>query len=360
MIQIQYHIAREHKIVFPVDARQGQLVEGQLTIPLALIDVANLLNTNDVQIGDFFEPISVEAELSGNVNAEVSVLNTVPIEIIGISGSTLILAAAFNAEPNSIEGKFFEFKITRRSPHRLTTFKRNVQAHFASLMSIWVNGEVPAGVSITNPSGEIVLVEWGENSMLFTPLGGTRWSVESEIVVDGHIEVEIQDPTFDDVELRFSNLAAIQDTLMWTINSDSFNRLGSWLVGRLRTTERILGDRYAIGGIPVAVKALGVNMERHEHPAGTTAEVLVTLLSKESQEPVDLENAVIFYEGRDCTTGEVIFLKQAEHVAAGVVKFVIPASEADAGTYRSFMQVNLGGSPEMILRTDAFLLRFTV
>lgn len=355
---IPFHIAREHKIVFPVDARQGQLVEGQLSISLALIDVANLLNTNDVQAGDFFEPISIEAELSGNVNAEVSVLNTVPIEILSLSGSTLNLATAFNADPNSIEGKFFEFKITRRSPHRLSTFARVDQTAFVP--AIWVNGVVPSDLAITNPTASTVLVSWGGSTLLFTPIGSGRWTVEVLVAEDGSIEVVFPDGANPDVELRLTNIAAVQDTLMWTINSDSFNRLGAWLVGRLRTVERVIGDRYAIGGIPVALQALGVNMDRHEHPAGTTAEVLVTILSKESQEPVDLSAAVIFYEGRDCETGEVIFLKQAEHVAAGVVKFVIPSSESDAGTYRSFMQVNLGGTPEMILRTDAFLLRFTV
>jgi len=355
MIRIPYHIKREHKIVFPVAERQGQLVTGQLSIALALIDVANLLNANDVRVGDFFEVISVESELSGAEDAEVSTLNTTPIEIIGISGTALTLDSAFVVELNSETGKFFEFKITRPSPYRTSTFERAVQTKWTSTAKIWVNGAVPSGVSTTNPSGELVRIAWGDNILLFTPIGSGRWKVDMDLVVDGFIEV-----VTGTEELRLSNIEAIQDTPIWSIASDAFNRLGPFLVSRLRTIGRVIGDRYALGGIPVALRALGVNVTRHEHPAGSTAEVLVTILSKESQEPVDLSNSVVLYEGRDCVTGDVVFLKTAEFVSAGVVKFTIPASEADAGTYRSFMQVHLGGVPDMILRTDAFLLRFTV
>jgi len=359
MIHIPYHIKREHKIVFPVDERQGQLLTGQLADGLALIDVGNLLNTNGVMAGDEFSAIGDEDDLSGNVDAEVSTLNATPVQITSVAGSTLNFADPLIVEENSSEDRFFEFKITRPSPWRVATFGRDDQTHFVATGKLWVNGAVPSGLATTNPSGQQTRYAWGGNVILFTPLGSGRWSITMDIVVDGHIEVVIPDGANPDVELRLSNIEAIQDTPIWTIASDAFNRLGPWITSRLQTITRVIGDRYALGGIPVALQALGVNVARHTHPSGSTAEVLVTILSKENGEPVDLTQAVVFYEGRNVATGEVVFLKSAEVVSAGVVKFTIPADEADAGTYRSLMTVHLGGVPDVILRTDPFLLRLS-
>lgn len=357
-IHVPYHIHREHKIVFPVDERTGQLLPGQLADGLALIDVASLLNYAEVQAGDFFQAIGDEAELSGNPDAEVSLLNIDPIEITSVSGSTFLLASALTVEANSVSGKFFEFKVTRNSPYRKTTFARDDQTSFEATAAVYVNGEVPSDLAVTNPLGENVRITWGDSQLDLVPLGSGRWSLEMQILDDGRIEVVIPDGANPDVELRLTNIEALQDSPMWTFSADVFNRFGPWAISRLRTCERILGDRYVLGGIPVALRGLGVNVARQEAPSGSTAEVFITVVNKETHEPVDLTEAIVKFEGRNCTTNEVTFLKNCEVVGAGLIKFTIPAAEADAGTYRCVLSVYLGGSPDLILRTDGFLIRF--
>lgn len=360
-IEIRYHRPVVASIVIPVDGRTGQLATGQLRVADDQLDLGNLLNSHDVLVGDVLQFISDVDELSGNADAEVVAANVGEFEITDITGNLATFATSYVYEDNSEEGKFFEFKVLRRSPYRKFTFERADQTSFAPVATtippttliptlptaLYENGTL-VDVTVTNPSGEVTVITWPRGVLTFTPLGFSRWSCEMAIDVDGVIELLLDDGAID---FRFTNFNVLQDAPLAFFEDDP-RRFGQKVVSDLAAVHRMAGAFWLEGEPPgVAVEIASVEFDRSRFVAGATNEVLFRINTVDNRWAPRLEGAIILFEMRRSTDQEVVLLKECVNVNAGIVMLTLTPSESVEGLYNGRLIVNMGGIPEKILRT---------
>jgi len=361
-IEIRYHRPVVASIVIPVDGRTGQLATGQLRVADDQLDLGNLLNSHGVLVGDVLQFISDVDELSGNADAEVIAANVGEFEITDITGNLATFATSYVYEANSEEGRFFEFKILRRSPYRKFTFERSDQTSFAPIVTtippttliptlptaLYENG-VLVDVTVTNPSGEVTVVTWPRGMLTFTPLGFSRWSCEMAIDVDGVIELLLDDGAID---FRLTNFNVLQDAPLAFFEDDP-TRFGQKVTQDLAAVRRMAGAFWLEGEPPgVAVEIATVEFDRQRFVAGATNEVIFRVRTADNRFQPRLDGAVIFFEMRSSVDQSVVLLKECTNINAGVAMLTLTPSESVEGLYSGRLIIYMGGVPEKTLRTQ--------
>lgn len=345
--RIQYHIARDHVVLFAVNGRVGQLLPGALSDVTDTLNLGGKANTIRLRVGDIFRLVSSTGDLSENPNAEVTDLNTGDRVITDITDQTITVDPPFAEEPNSETDAFFEFVVLRPSPFQKFTIHRADQSAFVD-GTVYLNG-VDADATLTNPTGEVSVLTFDGGVLTFTPIGNERWSCEMAIEVDGNIEVLIDG---QDIEIVMSNMNVYQDIPIFTISDDG-TRLGPWTVTRLRLAERTLGTAYVTGNpADLRLRRILIEADRERVPVGTTSEFLVVLKNRDDLERINLDGCLVTWELRDAKHRALKATGEANIVSAGLVRVEIPADAVGEGVYTLELQVNFGGNPEFILRTN--------
>lgn len=350
MIQyrFQYHVSRDLVVLRPVDGRIGQLLTGSLESGASTINVGGRANTIRMMVGDTLRLVSDENRLSANPRSEVTVLNAADRVITGLTDQTVTVSPAFVDEPNSEGSKFFEFEVLRPSPYNKRTFARVDQDHFNA--GVWMNGEL-ATTETTNPEEEVTLIEGDFGFFRFTPMGGGRCQIEMGITVDGNFELIIPDGS-DFIEISISNLGVFQDIPVFTVSDDG-TRLGPWLISRLRIAERTMGSSYVTGNPADArLRRIMIEADREKIPVGTTAEFLVVLKNRDDLERINLDGCLVTWEIKDAVKRAIKATGVASIVSPGLVRVEVPADAVGEGFYTLEVEVNFGGNPEFILRTN--------
>lgn len=343
-----YHIHRDHVVLFPIDGRTGQLLTGALEGGASNVNVGGKANTIRAKVGDTMRLISDDTKLSANPYSEVTVLNGDDRVITSMTDQTISVDPDFVDEPNSESLRFFEFQILRESPYHKVTFARALQTMFTPV--VFFNG-VLITPTVTNPTGQVTVVEDDFGTLTFTPLGSGRWSIAMEIILDGTIDLTMADGG-DTIELSLSNMNVWQDIPMFTVSNDGA-RLGPWTVARLRVAERTLGTGYVTGNAPdIALRRLLIETDRGRVPTGTTAEFLVVIKNRDDLEVVNLDGVVVTWEARDSAKRALKATGIGEVVSAGLVRVEIPADALGEGVYTLELEINFGGNPEFVLRTS--------
>jgi hypothetical protein len=335
-----------------VDGRLGQLLPGSLEDGASTVNIGGKANSARMREGDIFRLVSDDDLLSGNPKAEITGLNSADRVITGITSQTVTVSPGFAAEPNSEIDHFFEYRVLRKSPFNNVTFGRTSQLAFTP--RVYLNGDQLSPV-ITHPTGQVTVITDDFGTLKFTPLGNSRWKLEMAIVVDGSIDVVIPDGS-NSVELGLTNMNVYQDIPIFTISDDG-TRLGPWNIIHARIAERTVGSSYVGGNPPdVRLRRILVEADRERIPVATTSEFLVVLKNRDDLERINLDGALVTWEVRDSIRRAVKATGLATVVSAGLVRVEIPADALPEGVFSMELEVNLGGNPEFILRSNPMIV----
>lgn len=346
--RFQYHVTRDLVVLSPVDGRIGQLLTGSLEAGASTLNVGGKANTIRMRVGDVLRLISDESLLSANQKAEATALNGDDRVITGLTDQTVTVSPALVDEPNSEGEKFFEFQVLRPSPYQSVTFYRADQDPFSP--AFYVNGEVVIP-DVDTPGGGVVVISGEFGQITFTPLGASRWAMKMEIEIDGNIEILVPDGA-DYIDICLTNMNVFQDIPVFTISQDG-SRLGPWLISRLRIAERTMGSAYVTGHpVDARLRRILIEADREKVPAGTTSEFLVVLKNRDDLERINLDGCLVTWEVRDAVKRAIKATGQASVVSSGLVRVEIPANAVGEGFYTLEIEVNFGGNPEFILRTN--------
>ena len=350
--KFQYHITRDHVVLFPVDGRLGQLLPGSLEEGASTLNIGGAANSTRMRVGDTFRLVSQETQLSGSLKAEITSINGADRVITEITAQTVTVTPGYDPEPNTEIDHFFEYRVLRKSPFNKVTFQRYDQSAF--FPSVYFNG-LSRMVVITNPVDEVTVVEEDFGTLTFTPLGNNRWSMEMALVLDGTLDLVIPDGE-DFVEISLTNMGVYQDIPIFTISDDG-TRLGPWNLIHARIAERTIGSTYVTGNpADVRLRRILVEADRERIPVATTSEFLIVLKNRDDLERINLEGALVTWEVRDSVHRALKATGQATIVSAGLVRVEIPADALPEGVFTLELNVNLGGNPEFVLRTNPVIV----